>query len=160
MALDAKKIDTLMDFLLRASKLTGDEDNVAFFEKTVTAVKNAKHAMADNEEKYAYLLDALTRWANQITFTLFREGKLTEDIEKEYRAFEPVKDTTARVQEYQAKRQARVDEITTKQTELVTEQRGIDIFQAVISGMTVEEAKAKMEEYNQKMAIAKNTGRA
>lgn len=154
MSLDTTQIDKITDFISRAKESIKDEDAKATFRDIDVYIKNAKEAMADNEEKCAYLLDAVTRWANQIVFMLFRENNLPEDIKEEFFTFTPVAETTAKARKFIDARQAKIDEINEARAKVTEEQRGLDIFQAIIGGMSKEEAKAKLEEYDQKIAQA------
>lgn len=150
-----KQIDTLVAFLDKASKASKNEETIKAFEDIINKnIKNAKSAMADNEEKYAILVDVLTRWINQLAFALFREGSLTEDIEKEYRTLTSVDDTTAAAKAYSDARQEKINEINTAHAEIIREQKGIDIFKAVVGGEDLETAKAKMEEYDKQLEQA------
>lgn len=154
MSLDKKYIKQVQSYIAKATKALGDDENVDYFEKVVESIDNALNAMADNENKHAMLEDAVTRWANQIAFILFRQEKLTDELEKEYRSFKPVTDTTARVKEFKDAMQAEIDEINERHGEITTRQKGLDIFQAIIGGMSAEDAKAKLEEYEEQLAAA------
>ena len=154
MAVDTTYINNVTKYIEKATPLAADEANRDYFEKAVTYVANAEKAMADNEEKHAMLEDAVTRWANQLTFMLFREGSLTAELEKEYRSFKPVTETTKAVDEFKNARQAEIDKINEEHEKVITAQKGIDIFQAIIGGMSAEEAKVKLEEYEKQLAQA------
>lgn len=154
MPINTAEVDKIMDFVLRASKLSKDPTTVEFFEKINDNVKTAKDNMADNEEKYAILKDAVTRWMNQLVFTLFRENVLTDEIEKEYREFDQVDATTAAAKEFADARQKRIDSINDDHAVVIREQNGIDIFRAILGGMSAEEAKTKLAEYEEKLAQA------
>lgn len=154
MPINTAEVDKIMDFVLRASKLSKDPTTVEFFEKINDNVKTAKDNMADNEEKYAILKDAVTRWMNQLVFTLFRENVLTDEIEKEYREFDQVDVTTAAAKEFADARQKRIDSINDDHAVVIREQNGIDIFRAILGGMSAEEAKTKLAEYEEKLAQA------
>lgn len=149
-------VDAVTHYIDKAKELLADEGDKEYFASALDSVKAAKEIVADNKEKLAYLEDAVTRWANQMTFTLFREGTLTEELEKEYRGFKPVKETTAKCDEFKAARQAEIDKINAEHEVILRAQNGFDIFRAVVGGMTKDEAKAKLEEYEAKLAQAQN----
>ena len=151
MPINTAEVDKIMDFIIRASKLSTDPTTVEFFEKSKESVKVAKDNMADNEEKYAILRDVVTRWMNQLIFTLFRENVLTKEIEEEYRGFTAVDETTAAVKVFADARQKEIDRINEEHAVVARQQGGIDIFKAILAGMSAEEAKAKMQEYEEKL---------
>lgn len=154
MSINTSEVDKIVDFITRAGKESADEQIPGFLEKVASSVKTAKENMADNEEKYAVLLDSVTRWANQMVFTLFRENKLTAELEKEYRELRPVAETTAAVEALAKVRQDKIDALNDEHAKIVREQNGLDIFRAIISGMSAEKAKAKLQEYEDQIAQA------
>lgn len=154
MSLDTTYIKQVTKYIEGQKDLVKDEGNKNYFDKISGYVENAIEAMADNEEKHAMLEDAVTRWANQLSFILFREGTLTKEAEEEFRSFKPVDETTAKTKEFQDARQAEIDDINAKHAEIIKRQKGIDIFQAIIGGMTKEQAKEKLEEYEAKLEEA------
>ena len=153
MPINTSEVDKIMDFILRVSPLE-DEQTADYFEGVKESVKAAKDNMADNEEKYAILLDSVTRWMNQLVFTLFRSNKLTPEIEAEYRSFKTVNETTEAARAFADVRQKEIDRINEEHAVVARQQNGIDIFRAIIGGMSAEEAKAKMEEYEEKLSQA------
>ena len=156
MSINTSEVDKIVDFITRAGKESADEQIPEFIGKITESIKTAKDNMADNEEKYAVLLDSVTRWANQIVFTLFREGKLTAELEKEYRELKPVSETTEAAKKFADLRQEKIDALNEEHAKIVREQNGLDIFRAIIGGMSAEEAKAKLQEYEEKIAQAQS----
>ena len=74
-------------------------------------------------------------------------NKFDADLEKAYRSF-PLPDTAfAAYKEFDSARKAEISRINDEQKEVMDKQRGFEIFQAIVNGMSKEEAKAKMEEY-------------
>lgn len=159
MPLDKTYIKQAKEYIIKATGYLNDIDNAGYFQKTVESIDNAMEAMADNEYKHAMLEDAVTRWASQLTFILFRRNLLVDELTEEYRKLKPVEDTTAAVQKFKDETQAEIDAINEKHAEVLSRQKGIDIFQAIIGGMSAEEAKAKLEEYETKLAEAQAQGR-
>lgn len=154
MSINTSEVDKIVDFITRAGKESADEQIPGFLEKVASSIKTAKENMADNEEKYAILLDSVTRWANQIVFTLFREGKLTAELEKEYRGLKPVAETTEAAKKFADLRQEKINALNDEHAKIVREQNGLDIFRAIIGGMSADEAKAKLQEYEDQIAQA------
>ena len=142
------------DFIVSAYPSLTDEETKNYFEKVLESAKNAEKHMADNKEKEAILVDALIRWANQLAFTLFREGGLSKDLEKAYRELPAVKDTTATVDGFTKARRTEINRINEEQAAVMRQEKGIGIFRAIVGGMEEEEAKKKLEEYDQQVKAA------
>lgn len=154
MAINTSDLDKAVSFINAYGSLLKDEDNVKFFASLPESIAAAKKAMADNEEKYAIMLDCVTRWANQLAFALFRDGTITDQIEDDFYALLPVAETTARAKAFADARKERIDDINLKHDEIIKEQKGLGIFQAILSGMSEEQAKEKQAEYDNQVAQA------
>lgn len=155
MALDATPIKKILDYLQKVNDIIGKEDQrTEFLKKAIEAGNNALEAMADNEEKFAYLYYATTNWANQATIFLIQEDKLTDELKAEYRSFPLPEVAEASFKEFRDARQAERDRINAEQKEIMDKERGFEIFQAIVGGMSKEEAKAKMDEYEKQIAAA------
>ena len=101
----------------------------------------------EDEEKLARLCDAAVKYANQVMFILYRSDKLTDELTAAFRALPSAEETGESVRKIDEERQKRIDEINTMHEQIVNEQKDLDIFTAVIAGMSKEEAEAKMAEY-------------
>lgn len=154
MALDATPIKKVLEYLEKVDALIEAEDQKNFLNKAMDAGKNALEAMADNEEKFAYLYFVTLNWANQASIFLLQADKFSKELMAEYRSF-PLPETAEKnFQEFRDARQAERDRINAEQKEVMDRQRGFEIFQAIVGGMSKEEAKAKMEEYEKQIAAA------
>lgn len=139
--------DKAKSYLEKAIKvLPEDNHNHDYFAKFLTSFENAKK-IADNDEKKAYLADATVKVANQLSFILFRENLLTEDLEKEYRALPSAEETTKALEEANKVRKDKYEELAKMNKEAEDEQMDMDVFQQVLGGRSVEEAKQKLEDY-------------
>lgn len=139
--------DKAKSYLEKAVKvLPEDNHNHDYFAKFLTSFENAKK-IADSDEKKAYLADATVKVANQLSFILFREDLLTEDLEKEYRALPSAEETTKALEEANKVRKDKYEELAKMNKEAEDEQMDIDVFQQVLGGRSVEEAKQKLEDY-------------
>lgn len=154
MALDATPIKKVLDYLAKTKELIEAEDQKTFLGKALDAGNNALEAMADNEEKYAYLYFATLNWANQASIFLLQADKFTPELTAEYRSFPLPEVAEKNFQEFRAARQAERDRINAEQKEIMDKERGFEIFQAIVGGMSKEDAKAKMEEYEKQIAAA------
>lgn len=132
-------------------KLT-DEDQKKYFDNVVESLATAEGMLDGDEEKENRILDAAIKYVNQLAFILFREGTISEEETAAFRELPAPEETSKKVKEYEKAYQARVDEVTAKQREMMEERKGLDLFLAVISGMSKEEAEKKMAQYEAQIA--------
>ena len=88
---------------------------------------------------------------NQLTFLLFRTEKLTKELEEEFRALPPLEILTEAISVFDAehkKEEEEFKEIARKQYD--AEQKR-EIFKAVCNGMSEEDAKAKLADYEKQV---------
>lgn len=147
-------INQVTEFIKAATPSLKDEETKQYFVSVLESAANAEKHMADNEEKEAILVDALVRWANQLAFTLFRENGLTKELEDAYRAIPEVVETTAAVEKLSQARRLEIERINIEQAEIMRQEKGIGIFRAIVGGMSEEEAKKKLEEYDKQVQAA------
>lgn len=140
-------VDAAVELIKKAVELLEDEDQKAYFTKVTKSVENASSLVEGDEEKAARLEDAAVKFANQIMFILYRADKLTDELTAEFRALPSAEFTGDQVKLHESERQARIDEINEAHQEIIDEQKELDIFTAVIGGMSKEEAEKKMAEY-------------
>lgn len=131
------------DFKAQASDIFIDE-----------AINNACGALNDNEEKIAMLGAYAVQEANRVTSTLWREGLLTPELEKEYRALPKMTEMAAKYNEFLDARKARMDEIMTQHKVISEEERDLDIFKGIVNGVSAEESEKKYDEYRKQQQAA------
>lgn len=130
----------------KLEKLT-DEKQIEFFTGILKSLELAK-AEVDNDEKEARFIDAAVKYANQISFIVYR--KEAEDL----KILPTPEETAAKVQEFNAVRQKRVDEVNEKHKEIFEEQKALDVFTGIIAGLSKEEAEKRMAEHEAKIREA------
>lgn len=130
----------------KLEKLT-DEKQITFFEGILKSLELAKSEI-DNEEKEARFTDAAVKYANQISFIVYR--KEAEDL----KALPTPEETAAKVQEFNSARQARIDEVNAKHQEIFDEEKALDVFTGIIAGLSKEEAEKRMAEHEAKIREA------
>ncbi len=133
-------------FIKNAIGLLTDEKQKDYFTKVSESIMAAAGMVEDNEEKMARLCDAGIKYANQLAFILFRANKLDGELLAEFRLLPTPEYTGEAVRKFDEVRQAKIDSITAQQKEVLEEQKALDIFTAVIAGMSAEEAERRMEE--------------
>ena len=133
--------------------LLKDEKQKKFFEGIVKSLEVAK-AEINNDEKAARFIDASVKYANQISFILFRQNTITEDMTTVLRGLPTPEDTAASVQEFNDARQKRIDSVNEMHKEIFEEQKDLDVFTGIIAGLTKEDAERRMAEHEAKIREA------
>lgn len=137
-------------FMEPAIERLTDEKQKDYFTKSVESLRTAAK-LADTDERAVRLTDASIKYANQLAFILFRQGSLDETLTSQFRALPTPESTGDDVRKFEDVRQAKIDSINKQQQEVMDEQKSLDIFTAVIAGMTEEEAERRMQEHEQQI---------
>ena len=143
-----------LEVIEKAVPFLVDDKQKEYFTKVSESVRVASGLVNDNEEKLTRLCDAAVKYANQVMFILFRAGNLDDDLVKDFRALPTAEYTGGEVRKFEDARQKRIDEVNDMHQEIVDEQKDLDIFTAVIAGMSKEEAESKMAEYEAQVKTA------
>lgn len=136
------------DFKAQASDIFIDE-----------AINNACGALNENEEKIAMLRAYAVQEANRVASTLWREGLITPEYEKEYRALPSMKEMADAYNVFTDERKGRMDEVMADHKVIADEERELDIFKGIINGIPAEESKKRYDEYRQQQQAAMAGGR-
>ena len=136
-----------LEVIEKATPSLVDDKQKEYFTKIAESIRTASGMINEDEEKLARLCDAAVKYANQVMFILYRSDKLTDELTAAFRALPSAEETGESVRKIDEERQKRIDEINTMHEQIVNEQKDLDIFTAVIAGMSKEEAEAKMAEY-------------
>lgn len=144
-----------MEIIEKGAALLTDEDQSAYFTSTLESLKTADE-MVDNKEKAARMQDAAVKFANQICFLLFREGVITDELTDMLRSLPTPEDTTKLVKDFNDDRDARIKALNDAHSAIIDEQKNLDIFLAVIAGMTAEEAAKRMKEHDDQVQAQLN----
>lgn len=147
-------IDSVLDFIKKNMNTLADGDDREGFADRLENMNRAKELVGDDNMRATCLIDAAIQYANQLAFRLFVEDRLSESMLAEFRELPAMKDVTKWAKDYTAETRARADEITRMQQEYMDERKPFEIFQAVIGGMTKEEAERKQAEYEAQKAQA------
>lgn len=133
--------------------LLKDEKQKNFFEGIVKSLEVAK-AEINNDEKAARFTDAAVKYANQISFILFRQNTITDAMATALHGLPTPEETAAAVQEFNNARQKRIDSVNEMHKEIFNEQKDLDVFTGIIAGLTKEEAERRMAEHEAKIREA------
>lgn len=136
------------DFKAQASDIFIDE-----------AINNACGALNENEEKIAMLRAYAVQEANRVASTLWREGLITPEYEKEYRALPSMKEMADAYNVFTDERKGRMDEVMADHKVIADEERELDIFKGIINGIPAEESEKRYDEYRQQQQAAIGGGR-
>lgn len=136
------------DFKAQASDIFIDE-----------AINNACGALNENEEKIAMLRAYAVQEANRVASTLWREGLITPEYEKEYRALPSMKEMADAYNVFTDERKSRMDEVMADHKLIADEERELDIFKGIINGIPAEESEKRYDEYRQQQQAAMGGGR-
>ena len=131
------------DFKAQASDIFIDE-----------AINNACGALNENEEKIAMLRAYAVQEANRVASTLWREGLITPEYEKEYRALPSMKEMADAYNVFTDARKARMDDVMADHKVIADEERELDIFKGIINGIPAEESEKRYDEYRQQQQAA------
>lgn len=143
----AADIEKLISFITKNTNSLEDANDRKAFAEITKSLKAAQEMVGDDNKRATCLYDAATKYANQIAFRLFVEDNLAESTLAEFREFETVKTVVGYAEAYTEEDHARADAITKAQQDYMNERKPFEIFQAVINGMTKEEAEQKQAEY-------------
>lgn len=148
------QLQLMTDFLRKASELVPNEEVKAAYTKVYNSMKNGYEIMADNEEKRGWLNYVLSDQCYRLGYYLWRHNLLTESLEKELRLY-MIPDEAIEIPRVFVAEDAEKDaELSKQHMEIEKRRKGIEIFQSVLAGDTLEVAKQKMEEYEKRQAQA------
>lgn len=150
MAYDTSVMEKSLEFIKKGAELI--KDNEAYksdYEFLANhAEANAKAAMeiTDSSEKASRVNGSGITWARQLAFILFDEGLMTDELEAEYRAIGNYHQVVDAVKQFNDEREARATEHYDIIQDINKEKGELDVFMAVLRGMSKEEAEKKVAE--------------
>lgn len=134
------------EFLKKATPLVEDEKDAKYFKERKKALQAAEK-LADDDEKKAILWAQFGQTRNQLVFLLFRTKRLTQEVEDEFRAMPPLEILTSAMGEFDAKRKEEEDKFKEIARKQYAKEQRLEIFKAVCNGMSEEDAKNRLSEY-------------
>lgn len=120
------------------------------------AIELIEEGDVDTVRKLACIDDATAKYANQITFWLYRHDLLTDELTKNFRQLRTPEQTTESLAKQEEQYKKEEDELLAKRDEMIKRQDSYELIQAVLGGYSVEEAKEKINQ--QRQAAAKAMG--
>lgn len=145
-----------IDFIEKALKLVKDEEYKKGLDKVIANVKVAQKAMADNEEKAAYLYALYVNNASELGCYLFRNNLLTDELTKEFYTLPTREDAAAVLKFYTDADETERQAIMQRQMDFANHHKGLEVFKGIALGDTPDEAKAGVEKHEQEIVEALN----
>lgn len=113
---------------------------------------NAAGMLEGNKTNIALLNLWMTSQATNAVFLLWRRGIEHADIEKEWRELPATDDLLDVYNALLDEDKKEAEKLEAERRTYMEGQRKLDIFKAVLNGMTKEQAEAKQKEYQDKLA--------
>lgn len=120
-------------------------------------IGNASAMVNKHEGKAALLKVWSVSEANRLCSFVWRKGMMTEELEKEYRELPTIEEAGEDFKNFSDKRKVVADELEQQKKSFSDEDRDLQIFQAVLSGVSKKEAEKEMDVY-QKQAQSSMKG--
>lgn len=136
-----------MEIIEKGTPLLTDEKQIEYFKGVSESLKSADE-MVDNLEKATRMQDAAVKFANQLCFILFREDTITKELTDLLRCLPTPESTTELVKQFSDEREARIKALNDAHAVIMDEQKNLDIFLGVISGLSAEEAARRMKAHD------------
>lgn len=144
----------LVDFMNKGSEVMPEGDYRNNLKKIVDNFKVAYQETADNVEKRAYLYALYVNNVAALASYLFEYHLLTEEMGKAYYALPSRKEADEAIAPYKEDMQKEDNEIKARNDKLRAKSRDLEVFKAIALGYSPEEAKEKVQSYEDKMAQA------
>lgn len=123
----------------------------------VKEIYNTASGMLQGENK-DYMEAILKGWmvsqANNMVFLLWRRGILTPEIEAAYRELPTTEEAVKDYDKFEDEQKAVAEGLEEQRKAFAEKQHGIDIFKAVLNGMSKQQAEAEYEKYKAQIAKA------
>lgn len=140
----AKQANTLIKKVIE--KLT-DEKDINRFEKVTEVFNNASGMTNGNPYYEAMLKGWMVSQANNAVFTAWRRGVISEELEAEFRTLPSTEEAVADYDKFEDENKKKAAALDDERKAFLEEQHGIDIFKAVLNGLSKDEAEKRYAEY-------------
>lgn len=108
----------------------------------------------DKEYKTAILKGWMVSQANNMVFLLWRRGIMTPEIEAAYRQLPTTEEAVKDYDAFEDEMKSEADKLEEARKEFAEKQHSVDIFKAVLNGMSKQQAEAEYEKYKAQIAKA------
>lgn len=137
-----------------AFALLTDKKDIERFEPVKEIFNNAAGMINGNEYCEAILKGWMVSQANNIVFLLWRRGIMTPEIEEAYRQLPSTEEAVKDYDKFEDETKKEAEALEEQRKVFAEKQHEIDIFKAVLNGMSKDQAEAEYEKYKAQMAKA------
>lgn len=131
-------------------KLT-DEKDINRFQGVVNIFNNAAGMTNGNRYYEAMLKGWMVSQANNAVFTAWRRGVVDDELEAEFRALPSTEEAVAEYDKFEEENKKNAEAIEEQRKAYMETQKGVDIFKAVLNGLSKDEAEKRYAEYMKQM---------
>lgn len=137
-----------------AFALLTDKKDIERFEPIKEIFNNAAGMVNGNEYCEAILKGWMVSQANNIVFLLWRRGIMTPEIEAAYRQLPSTEEAVKDYDDFEKSVKEEAEALEEQRKAFAEKQRDIDIFKAVLNGMSKDKAEAEYNKYKEQLARA------
>lgn len=137
-----------------AFALLTDEKDIARFAPVKEIFNNAAGMVNGNEYCEAILKGWMVSQANNIVFLLWRRGIMTPEIEEAYRKLPSTEEAVKDYDDFEESVKKEAEALEEQRKAFAEKQRDIDIFKAVLNGMSKDKAEAEYDKYKEQLSQA------
>lgn len=137
-----------------AFALLTDKKDIERFESVKEIFNNAAGMVNGNEYCEAILKGWMVSQANNIVFLLWRRGIMTPEIEAAYRQLPSTEEAVKDYDDFEKAVKDEAEALEEQRKAFAEKQRDIDIFKAVLNGMSKDKAEAEYNKYKEQLARA------
>lgn len=149
----AKKANQIVKEVLAKLEATPTKEaDFNNFKNVPEIFNNASGMLEGNATNIALLNLWMTSQATNAVFLLWRRGIEHADIEKEWRELPTTDELMDTYNALLAEDRKEAEKLEAERRVYMEGQRKLDIFKAILNGLTKEEAEAKQKEYQEKLA--------
>lgn len=152
--MDTTELNKIKSVILDLAKAQSNEKTKEYGENVARGIDNVIPYIKDSEEKLAIAVSASTNTANQLAYTLFCDDKLTDELSAEVKSLRPVAEVSEAVKKFSDARDERVKELQDGMKEVTDARRDNQLFISMLSGLSEEEAKSRIDQYEKQVAEA------
>lgn len=127
-------------------KLT-DKKDIANFSQVPEIFNNASGMVNGDERNEALLAAWMASQATNAVFLLWRRGIEHADVEKKLRALPTTDELAAKYEAFLQADKKISDDLEAKRRAFMKNQHKLDIFKAILNGMTKEQAEEGLKKY-------------
>lgn len=145
----AKKANQIVKKVLE--RLTNERD-INIFKDVPTIFNNAAGQLNENPINIALLNVWMTSQATNAVFLLWRRDIEHEDIATEWRELPSTDELMDAYNDLLAEDRKVAEKLESERRAYMDEQHKLDVFKAILNGMTKEQAEEKQKEYEDRLA--------